>query len=146
MGKLSTLERKKFVYDKLEEQRHLLRKSVEEIIAGDFAEAVRVATTIRVLIHETGSSKALLKRLDQSYLQFEILDRDETPPPEASGPPLFRIPISLQINAQGTSLSSEISEETRVRSPLGHWWERPDVLVLPRRWFYPQGSDAGPCK
>jgi len=84
-----------------------------------------------VLIHETGSSKALLKQLDQSYLQFEILDRDETPPPEASGPPLFRIPISLQINAQGTSLSSEISEETRVRYPLGHWWERPDVLVLP---------------
>ena len=78
MGKLSTVERKKFVYEKLGEQRHLLRKSVEEIVAGDLTEALRVATTIRVLIHETGSSAALLKQLDQSYLQFEILDRDET--------------------------------------------------------------------
>src|SRR6267142_377010 len=51
---MSNEGRKKFFLDKQEEQRHLLNKSVKEMTEGDLAEAIRVATVLRTLIHETG--------------------------------------------------------------------------------------------
>src|SRR5260370_35364869 len=71
---MSNEGRKKFFLDKLEEQRHLLQKSVKEMTKGDLAEAIRVATALRTLIHETGSSKPLLKHLNGNYLELAILD------------------------------------------------------------------------
>jgi hypothetical protein len=135
LGKLSTQERKRFVYEKLEEQRHLLRKSVKEITAGDLIEALRVSTIIRVLVHDTGSSKALLKQLDQNYLQLEILDvappRDEPPPPGTTATVVMNVPITIQVKSgSGTFLSPDLAVENRVPSTLGKWWQRP-ALILP---------------
>jgi hypothetical protein len=72
MAKLSPENQKKFLHEKLEEQRHLLRKSVDELANGDLAEGVRIATTVRVLVHESGSSKPLLKQLTPNYLELPV--------------------------------------------------------------------------
>ena len=45
---------------KLREQMFFLRSSVRASYEGNFAESVRIATTIRVLVHATGRSKPLL--------------------------------------------------------------------------------------
>jgi hypothetical protein len=50
MAKLSGEEQKKFVREKLAEQCHLLRKSINEFVSGDLAEAVRLAVAMRVLV------------------------------------------------------------------------------------------------
>jgi hypothetical protein len=41
----------------------VLFQTIAEFAAGDLAEAVRMAVAMRVLVHETGSSKPLLKQL-----------------------------------------------------------------------------------
>jgi hypothetical protein len=44
---------------KLREQMGFLRTSLGSFYEGNFAENARIATTIRVLVHETGNSKPL---------------------------------------------------------------------------------------
>lgn len=42
---------------RLKEQMEFLHTSLRGFYAGDFAESVRIATVIRVLVHESGMSK-----------------------------------------------------------------------------------------
>lgn len=60
---------------KLREQMQFLRNSLQTFYSGNFAESVRIATTIRVLVHETGRSKPLLKQATPNGLQLPILDQ-----------------------------------------------------------------------
>jgi hypothetical protein len=83
MGKLSSLERKGFYRKALDEQRHLLRTAIDGMAAGDLTQALHVATIVRVLVHETGASKPLLKHLDNNYLEMPIFERTEQPAPKA---------------------------------------------------------------
>jgi hypothetical protein len=85
MAKLTGDDKKKFLVEKLGEQRHLLDKSIKEFASGDHAEAVRLAIAMRVLLHETGSSKPLLGQLTPNYLELEILD--QRPQKEEKVPP-----------------------------------------------------------
>jgi hypothetical protein len=119
----------------LEEQRHLLRKSVSAICEGDLAEAIRVATTIRVLVHETSSSKPLLKQLASNYLELEILDKkgpehDQELPAGTHAAVVLYVPIGLTLSAGGTFLNPTLPPENYVPSIIGKWWERPS-LILP---------------
>jgi hypothetical protein len=54
MPKLTGEHKNRFLF-RLEEQRHLMRKSMAEFLAGDVAEAVRLAIAMRILVHETAS-------------------------------------------------------------------------------------------
>jgi len=135
MGKLTGDDKTTFLREKLEEQRHLLGKSVKEFASGDFAEAVRVAIAIRVLLHETGSCKPLLGQLTPNYLQLEILDskpveRDEKLPIGTHKTVVMSVPISLKISEQGVFLNPELDSEFFAPSILGKWWNRPS-LILP---------------
>ena len=67
MAKLSGENKKQYLRERFEEQRLFLSKSIKEFVSGDLAEAVRIAITIRVLVHETGSSKSLLGQLTPNY-------------------------------------------------------------------------------
>jgi hypothetical protein len=106
MAKLTGEERKKSLREKLEEQRHLLGKSVKEFASGDLPEAVRIATTVRVLVHETGRCKPLLKQITPSYLDLRILDH---PPAMPAQPPpagmqtavIMSVPVGVKISAEG---------------------------------------------
>ena len=121
MAKLSASERKKFLLRRLEEQRHLLKKSIEAMAAGDLLEALRVATSVRVLVHETGSSKPLLKQLTHNYLELPILDRIEERPRENTI--VFYCPVSAQISTDGkVSLITDLDSPRYVLSRLCAWW------------------------
>lgn len=131
---MTNADRKQFFLDKLKEQRHLLSKSVKDMTAGDLAEAIRVATVLRTLIHETGSSKPLLKYLSGNYLELPILDRappkQETSPDGVQGTVVLSIPIGFQIKPEGTFLNRELPADGYAPSSLGKWWQRPS-LILP---------------
>jgi hypothetical protein len=134
MAKLESQERVRFLNERFEEQRHLLRKSIKEFESGDLSEGIRIAIAIRVLVHETGPSKPLLAQLTHNYLQLEILDRK--PKPIAAGPPgtraavVMSVPINVTISDRGVFFNSQLSGETYVPSVLGRWWTR-NCLVLP---------------
>jgi hypothetical protein len=124
MAKLTSSERQVLLKVKLDEQRHLLRKSIDGLAVGDLAEALRVSTILRILMHESGSTKPLLKQLATDYLNLEILD---TPPPSAGA--IFSIPVSFRISSEGVYLNPRLSDE-RVPAPLGRWWERPCLILM----------------
>src|SRR5467141_2330949 len=102
MAKLTASERQARLREKLEEQRHLLRKSINDLAAGDLAEALRISTILRVLIHETGNSTPLLKQLTPNYL--ELPAPDVPAPPEEKLPPgvhkaiVLSVPVSFTIS------------------------------------------------
>jgi hypothetical protein len=135
MAKMSTTERKDFYRKKLEEQRHLLKTAIDGMVAGDLTQALHVATTIRVLVHETGASKPLLKNLNNNYLELPILDRKYEPPPNAQPGVqtiLFFCPVSVQMKAPegAASLIPDLREDEHALSKLGAWWNNA-CMALP---------------
>lgn len=50
--------------EKLKEQIHFLQKSAKSFDEGDLLEAIRLAVSIRILVHDTSQSHSLLKQLD----------------------------------------------------------------------------------
>ena len=132
MSKLTAFDRQAVLRLKLEEQRHLLRKSVDDLAAGDLAEALRISTLLRVLVHETGSSTPLLKQLTPNYLELPVLD--EPPPAEEKLPPgvhkavVLSVPVSLNISQEGVFLNPKLADN-RIEIPLGTWWERPSLII-----------------
>jgi hypothetical protein len=134
MAKLTGEDQKKFLREKLEEQRHLLGKSIKEFANGDLAEGVRLAIAIRILVHETGNSKPLLKQLISNYLDLKILDRssrkEDQPPPGTRSVVIMSVPISVKITNDGVFLNPDLDVKAYEPSLLGKWWTRP-CLVLP---------------
>jgi hypothetical protein len=135
MAKLTGEGKKKFLRERLEEQRHLLGKSIRDLTSGDLAEAVRIATVMRVLVHETGNSTPLLKQLTPNYLELKIPDRAPIKQQEDGSPGtrqvvLMSVPISIKITGDGVFLNPELDMEAYEPSILGMWWTRP-CLILP---------------
>jgi hypothetical protein len=134
MAKLAGDDKKRFLQEKLEEQRHLLRKSITEFASGDLAEAVRIAVVVRILVHETGSQKPLLKQLTPNYLQLEILDqkpsKQEQLPPGIKSAVVMSVPIGLSLSGKGVFFNPRLDLENYAPSIVGTWWNRP-CLILP---------------
>lgn len=135
VAKMSTTERKKFCLESLEEQRHLLRTAIDGMAAGDLTQALNVALRIRVLVHSTGNSKALLGQLRNNYLELPILDKVPQSPPSAPAGMqaiVFYCPVSVQMKApEGTiSLLTEMNPNEYAPSILGRWWTN-TCMILP---------------
>jgi hypothetical protein len=136
MAKMTAAERKAFFLKAFNEQRHLLKKAIEEMENGDLISALHVATIVRVLVHETGASKPLLKRLDSNYLELPILERrpePSQPNPKGMSSVTFFSPISAQIKfPEGKiALMTEIHAEWYMDSKIGVWWSQTPCMVLP---------------
>jgi hypothetical protein len=133
MAQLTGDEKKKFLRDKLEDQRRFMEKSIRDFAAGDIAEAVRLAVAMRVLVHETSNSKALLAQLTANYLQLEILDRK--PPSTPKRPPghgvavVLYVPVSFTLSQEGVRLDATLKPENYIVSILGRWWTRQSLLL-----------------
>jgi hypothetical protein len=134
MAKLRGEEQKRFLREKLAEQRHLLHKSINEFVCGDLAEAVRLAIAMRVLVHETGRNKPLLGHLTRNYLELEILDRspakEEKLPPGVAKSVVMSVPISVKVSGKGVFLNPDLDRQSYSPSILGKWWTRYS-LILP---------------
>ena len=127
MGKLTALERRTRLLANLDEQRHLLRKSIDDMAAGDLVEALRISAILRVLVHETGSSTPLLKQLATNYLDLKIFD--ERPRAKEDPEPVLSVPIQFRMSSEGVFLEPQLSG-SQVLGTLGRWWERPSLVIL----------------
>jgi hypothetical protein len=115
----------------LREQMDLLHASLDAFYQGNFAESLRIATIIRVLVHETSGSKPLLTQLRPGGLDLEIPEQvgDARPGQEE----LLHLRFAV-----GVRLGSAIAPAVDLRSShyslstVGSWWGR-TVFTFPTR-------------
>ena len=108
---------------KLREQLELLHSSVSAFYDGQFAEALRIATSIRVLVHETTNSKALLTQIRPDGLALEIpgytegarLGEDE----------VIRFAVGIRLGP-GASVApaADVNSSHYSLTTIGAWWSR----------------------
>jgi hypothetical protein len=134
MPKMTGDEKRAFLLNALEEQRHLMEKSIKDFESGDLTEALRLATTIRVLVHETSSSKPLLAQLMPNHLDLKIFTSvphlPEAPPNGAKRAIVMFVPIATTISDKGVFFNAERTTDGMTPVILGAWWSRPS-LILP---------------
>lgn len=113
----------------LRQQMGFLRNSAEAFYKGDFAESLRIATTIRVLVHETGKSKSLLQQVRPGALDLAI--PDATSDPETPGEELFRYCVGVRL---GSTISPAVDLRNASYSfkSIGVWWNRPVLKFFSR--------------
>jgi hypothetical protein len=105
---------------KLREQMDLLRTSVRAFYDGKFAESLRIATTIRILIHESSMSKALLNMARPNGLEIPILDHvahrhdDEV---------ILGFAVSLRLGPT-VAPAVDLGSSHYSLSTVGAWWNR----------------------
>src|SRR5260370_27299331 len=115
-----TMRRVENVVARLKEQMEFLRTSLRGFYAGNFAESVRIATAIRVLVHESGMSKPLLKRGKTNGLDLPILEHVG----ERDGQePIFSFAVSVRMGAT-VAPAVELGSTHHTLSSVGAWWNR----------------------
>jgi len=114
---------------KLREQMGFLRTSLRSFYEGDFAESVRIATTIRVLVHETGRSKPLLVQAMPSGLELPILDHARE---KAEHEQILGFAVSVRL---GSTLAPavDLGSSHYSSSSVGAWWNR-TVFTFPSQF------------
>lgn len=135
MPRLNNSDRKTFYMGRLEDHRQLLRSAIAGIGKGEVVLALLAATSIRVLLHESGSSIPLLKRMRNDYLALPIEALPSPHPSEYS--PLMRkvtimhLPFGVSVGGSSTPfLNPKPDKSTYVTCSLGMWWTQP-VLKVP---------------
>jgi hypothetical protein len=109
---------KENVLAKLKEQMQFLRSSLCTFYEGNFAESVRIATIIRILVHETGISKPLLKQAQPSGLDLPILDHASERPDETA---IFKFAVSARIGVT-IAPAVDLGSSHYSASTVGAWW------------------------
>jgi len=115
----------------LSEQCGFLRKSCAAFYAGDQAEAVRIAVTIRVLVHSTNASNALLKQLKAEYLELSVSDKVALLPAEhAQGELRIEVPVGFTLSNIGIMpFAPDLTSPSYARVSLKDWWTRACLKV-----------------
>ena len=120
---------KENILARLKEQMEFLRTSLLAFYEGNFAESVRIATIIRVLVHETGSSKPLLKQATPNGLQLPILDhRGE----RAEYEEIMAFSVSIRLGFP-VAPAVDLGSSHYSLSTVGAWWYR-TVFTFPSRF------------
>lgn len=109
---------KENVQAKFKEQMDLLRASLRAFYEGNFAESLRIATTIRILVHESGMSKPLLKQARPDGLQLPILNGVSGSPGDEA---IFRFAVSVRMGAT-VAPAVDLACSHYKLSSVGAWW------------------------
>jgi hypothetical protein len=80
----------------MQDQYSRLKDALEGFYAGKDVQALNIAVTIRVLLHETKSSKSLLSRLHSDYWKLTIYDK-----PPLAPKTVFALRTPLVISGDG---------------------------------------------
>src|SRR6266851_9097555 len=129
--------RREVVLAKLREQMQFLRTSLRAFYEGEFAESVRIATIIRVLVHESGKSKPLLKQARPNGLELPILEHVGEWRGEEE---IFSFAVSVRM---GPTLAPavDLGSSHHTMSSVGAWWNRTVFTFrsqLGRQFIYPR--------
>ncbi len=108
--------------DQLRRQIGFLQRSAEAFDAGYIDEAVRIATTIRVLVHNTASSVSLLKHLNATNIS--LLSSCESASPNS----LLYMGLGVQQvkNEGGTIKATYVplfDGPMKISVPVSEWWD-----------------------
>jgi hypothetical protein len=98
-----------------------LRTSLRAFYAGNFAESVRIATSLRVLVHESSMSKPLLKQAAKpNGLDLQILEHVGEWPGEE---PIFSFAVSVRMGPT-IAPAVDLGSSHHTLSTVGEWWNR----------------------
>lgn len=100
-----------------------LRRSCEAFDANQIDEAIRIATVIRVLIHDTKNSTSLLKHLGATTIN--LLSTAESPSPQA----IFYMGLGCQVATTTTNTISGgyapiFDGPIQRLVPVSKWWDQ----------------------
>jgi hypothetical protein len=107
----------------LREQMDLLRTSLDSFYLGNFAESLRIATTIRILVHETGRCKPLLNQVQPNGLDLPILEHvgDARPDEEE----IFSFAVGVRMGpGAAVAPAVDLGSSDNTVSAVGPWWNR----------------------
>ncbi|HKV03936.1 MAG TPA: hypothetical protein VJO53_02390 [Candidatus Acidoferrales bacterium] len=115
----------------LKEQTDLLHSSLRAFYQGAFAQSLHVATTIRVLAHETGRNKPLLKQLRTDGLDLAIPEHaDDAKPGQEE---FLRFAVGLRLGpGQSVAPALDLESSHYAVSTVGAWWGRTLIAFLSR--------------
>jgi len=127
MSKLSGAEKKAYYLAALEDHRQLLKDAIAKMAEGNLVHALNIATSIRALVHETGSSKPLLKSLRADYLSMPILTGKPPKLPRPLRPNehaawVLHVAANFSIRDNQLSLNPTLIAEHCEETTLGRWW------------------------
>src|ERR1700688_3481916 len=111
---------KQKVLDKLREQMEFLRTSLLAFYAGQFAESVRIATIIRVLVYESARCKPLLTQVQPNGLDLQIKAHVGEAKPD--GKEVFSFAVSMRM---GPTLAPavDLNSSHYPLCSIGAWWD-----------------------
>ncbi len=111
---------KENILARLKEQIEFLRASLRAFYAGNFAESTRIATILRVLVHESGRSKPLLKQAQPNGLELPILEHAGEWPGQEQ---IFSFAVSVRMGPTVTP-AVDLGSSLYSLSSVGAWWNR----------------------
>lgn len=118
----------------LVDQAGFLRSSLEGFFRGAQAEALRIATTIRLLVHDTRESVALLKQIDADWQQLGILDRASGMPgileAASQGRVGLLLPLPIGLGALRQTGFDTVESTYYPRIPLSAWWSGVPAMII----------------
>ena len=122
----------KRLLQQLNQQLNYLRVSAREYDAGNEAEAIRAATTLRVLFHNTGNSTSLLRQLgmDGGYILSGSSGRPQCQ---------FVDHVGFKINTSSLTPSSAfpmLGKRKLSGVVLTDWWEKEVVYSFDTATYY----------
>src|SRR6266481_5878797 len=103
---------KENVHARLKEQMDFLLTSLRAFYDGNFAESVRIATAIRVLVHESGRSKPLLTQAQPNGLDLPILEHVGEWPAQVE---IFSFAVSIRLGCSPIHLCPSRSRKLEPR-------------------------------
>ena len=128
--------------DRLSVQVRLLKRSAGVFDDGDHAEALNLATRIRVLVHDTRSSTSLLTQLGVLE-RMEFMDTSAlsvmnalpaTPKEGVLKVTVGGLHVTRMSTAGPPAFVAPLDDSDRF-APFTEWWERPAVQDLPGNQF-----------
>lgn len=115
-------------HKQLERQMAFLQRSCDGYDAGISDEAIRIATTIRVLIHATRNSTSLLQHLNATTIN--LLSTTDGAPPNATR--FFGLGM-LELSSETTNYIPSL-DMSRVKKmiPVSQWWDEVVFVIDPQ--------------
>lgn len=101
----------------LVEQGDFLKTSADSFDAGHEAEAKRLASILRLLLHDTGRSQALLGQLGVLY-SMPFVDSIGAAPEKA----VAWIPVQMSLGPRGMVYHAKLGTPTLRSIPFAEWW------------------------
>jgi hypothetical protein len=111
---------KENILARLKEQMEFLRASLRAFYAGNFAESTRIATILRVLVHESGRSKPLLKQAQPNGLELPIIEHAGEWPGQEQ---IFSFAVSVRMGPS-VAPAVDLGSSHYSLSSVGAWWNR----------------------